>query len=126
LVTIEDVLEEIVGEIQDEYDREEKAIQKLSENVLVVDAAVGLRELPRSTTSFFRATEAMRRWRVSCLPGWALSPREARVLSMKDAVTRRLKWPAVASPRCEWKNSPWPVPQCGLPPIDLERPSQPL
>ncbi|HEV2177549.1 MAG TPA: hemolysin family protein [Terriglobia bacterium] len=45
LVTIEDVLEEIVGEIQDEYDREEKAIQKVSENVLLVDAALGLREL---------------------------------------------------------------------------------
>lgn len=45
LVTIEDVLEEIVGEIQDEYDREEKVIQKVSESVLVVDASVSLREL---------------------------------------------------------------------------------
>lgn len=45
LVTIEDVLEQIVGEIQDEYDREEKAIQKVSENVLVVDASLSLREL---------------------------------------------------------------------------------
>jgi len=45
LVTFEDVLEQIVGEIQDEYDQEEKAIHKLAENVLVVDAALGLREL---------------------------------------------------------------------------------
>ncbi len=45
LVTIEDVLEQIVGEIQDEYDREEKAIHKVSENVLVVDASLSLREL---------------------------------------------------------------------------------
>jgi putative hemolysin len=45
LVTIEDVLEEIVGEIQDEYDREEKAIQRVSDNVLLVDASLGLREL---------------------------------------------------------------------------------
>jgi CBS domain containing-hemolysin-like protein len=45
LVTIEDVLEQIVGEIQDEYDREEKAIQRVSDSVLVVDAAVSLREL---------------------------------------------------------------------------------
>jgi len=45
LVTIEDVLEEIVGEIQDEYDREEKAIQRVGENVFLVDAALGLREL---------------------------------------------------------------------------------
>ncbi len=45
LVTIEDVLEQIVGEIQDEYDREEAAITKLGEHVLVVDAALNLREL---------------------------------------------------------------------------------
>jgi len=45
LVTIEDVLEQIVGEIQDEYDREETTIRKLAEDVLVVDASVGLREL---------------------------------------------------------------------------------
>ncbi len=45
LVTIEDVLEQIVGEIQDEYDREETAIKKLGEHVLVVDAALSLREL---------------------------------------------------------------------------------
>ena len=45
VVTIEDVLEEIVGEIQDEYDREEAAIRRLGENVLVVDGSVGLREL---------------------------------------------------------------------------------
>jgi magnesium and cobalt exporter, CNNM family len=45
LVTIEDVLEQIVGEIQDEYDREEAVIKKLGEDVLVVDAALNLREL---------------------------------------------------------------------------------
>lgn len=45
LVTIEDVLEQIVGEIQDEYDREEASIKKLGEDVLVVDAAINLRDL---------------------------------------------------------------------------------
>jgi CBS domain containing-hemolysin-like protein len=45
LVTIEDVLEQIVGDIQDEYDREEAAIRKVGENVLVVDASVSLRDL---------------------------------------------------------------------------------
>jgi CBS domain containing-hemolysin-like protein len=45
LVTIEDVLEQIVGEIQDEYDREESAIRKVGENVLVVDGSVSLRDL---------------------------------------------------------------------------------
>lgn len=45
LVTIEDVLEQIVGEIQDEYDQEEEAIRRVGEHVLVVDAALSLREL---------------------------------------------------------------------------------
>jgi putative hemolysin len=45
LVTIEDVLEQIVGEIQDEYDREESGIRKLGENVLIVDASMSLRDL---------------------------------------------------------------------------------
>ena len=45
LVTIEDVLEQIVGEIQDEYDREEAAVRKIGDNVLVVDASTNLRDL---------------------------------------------------------------------------------
>lgn len=38
LVTIEDVIEEIVGDIQDEYDQEEKVIESLSDGSLLVDA----------------------------------------------------------------------------------------
>ena len=45
VATIEDVLEQIVGEIQDEYDEEEMATRRLSENVLVVDGALNLRDL---------------------------------------------------------------------------------
>lgn len=37
LVTIEDLLEEIVGEIYDEYDLEEKQIEPLGENKIMVD-----------------------------------------------------------------------------------------
>ncbi|HLY60173.1 MAG TPA: hemolysin family protein [Terriglobia bacterium] len=44
LVTIEDVLEQIVGEIQDEYDREETVIRKIGADVFEVDAALGLRD----------------------------------------------------------------------------------
>jgi CBS domain containing-hemolysin-like protein len=45
MATMEDILEQIVGEIQDEYDREEKAIQEEGENVLVVDGSLSLRAL---------------------------------------------------------------------------------
>jgi CBS domain containing-hemolysin-like protein len=45
LVTIEDVLEEIVGEIQDEYDREEATIERLNDTEAIMDARVSLDEL---------------------------------------------------------------------------------
>jgi CBS domain containing-hemolysin-like protein len=44
LVTIEDVLEQIVGEIQDEYDREEIVIRKIGADVFEVDASLSLRD----------------------------------------------------------------------------------
>jgi magnesium and cobalt exporter, CNNM family len=45
LVTLEDVLEEIVGDIQDEYDREERANRWAGDGVLIVDASENLRDL---------------------------------------------------------------------------------
>ena len=42
LVTIEDILEEIVGEIQDEYDAEEAPVRQLSEREAIVDALAAL------------------------------------------------------------------------------------
>ncbi|HHY06652.1 MAG TPA: HlyC/CorC family transporter [Clostridia bacterium] len=45
LVTIEDAIEEIVGDIQDEYDREEKAIEKLSDGSFLVDARTPIYEI---------------------------------------------------------------------------------
>jgi CBS domain containing-hemolysin-like protein len=38
IVTVEDILEEIVGDILDEYDKEEPEVQNISEGVYVVDA----------------------------------------------------------------------------------------
>jgi putative hemolysin len=38
IVTVEDILEEIVGDILDEYDKEEPDIQTISEGVYVIDA----------------------------------------------------------------------------------------
>ncbi len=45
LATIEDLLEEIVGEIFDEYDLEEAMIEKIDENTVRVDAKVGIDEV---------------------------------------------------------------------------------
>jgi CBS domain containing-hemolysin-like protein len=45
LVTLEDILEEIVGEIQDEYDKEVPPIQKLKDRTYRVDARVSLEDL---------------------------------------------------------------------------------
>jgi len=45
LVTVEDVLEQLVGEIRDEYDQDEQAIHQVSGNVLLMDASISLREL---------------------------------------------------------------------------------
>ncbi len=47
LVTIEDLLEEIVGEIQDEYDTEEPFVEFITDNVYVFDARVDLDDLNR-------------------------------------------------------------------------------
>ncbi len=45
LVTMEDLLEEIVGEIQDEYDLEEKPIQLLDDRTAVVNARTHIHEV---------------------------------------------------------------------------------
>jgi putative hemolysin len=45
LVTVEDLLEEIVGEIQDEYDLEEKPIHLLDANTAVVNARIHVEEV---------------------------------------------------------------------------------
>ena len=45
LVTVEDVLEEIVGEIRDEFDIEEQPVQLLTPDEVIVDARVAIDEL---------------------------------------------------------------------------------
>ena len=48
IVTIEDLLEEIVGEIQDEYDAEEPTIEEVSAREYLFDARVPLDEVSKS------------------------------------------------------------------------------
>ena len=45
LVTIEDLLEEIVGEIQDEFDVGEPEVESIGDNELLVDARVSIDQL---------------------------------------------------------------------------------
>jgi magnesium and cobalt exporter, CNNM family len=45
MVTLEDVLEELVGDIQDEFDMEKAEFQKISANEFTVDGTLGLYEL---------------------------------------------------------------------------------
>ncbi|MBI3912135.1 MAG: HlyC/CorC family transporter [Armatimonadetes bacterium] len=45
LVTLEDVLEEIVGEIQDEYDVEEAPVQPVDEHTAIVDARLSISDV---------------------------------------------------------------------------------
>ena len=40
LVTMEDIIEEIVGEINDEYDDEEKPYQRLNQNTYIFEAKI--------------------------------------------------------------------------------------
>jgi CBS domain containing-hemolysin-like protein len=45
MVTIEDLLEEVVGDIQDEYDTEDNIIKKLSANTYVISGGVEIEDL---------------------------------------------------------------------------------
>jgi putative hemolysin len=45
LITLEDVIEEIVGEIRDEYDREKPLIHQVNENTWLVDGKIDIEDL---------------------------------------------------------------------------------
>ena len=48
IVTMEDILEEIIGDIKDEFDEEESAVRKVDENTYVADAKIMLYDLCRA------------------------------------------------------------------------------
>jgi CBS domain containing-hemolysin-like protein len=45
IVTVEDILEELVGDILDEFDKEEPEIQKIGEGIFVIDGKVWVEDL---------------------------------------------------------------------------------
>lgn len=45
IVTMEDIVEEIVGDINDEYDEEEQVVEKVDDNIFIVDGDVSLNDL---------------------------------------------------------------------------------
>jgi CBS domain containing-hemolysin-like protein len=49
LVTFEDILEEIVGEIQDEYDQEEKELKIMEDGTMVVKARMEIDHFNKQT-----------------------------------------------------------------------------
>ena len=53
IVTMEDIIEEIVGDIQDEFDKEQEDILTVSENVWLCDARVNLDDLNESIEADF-------------------------------------------------------------------------
>ncbi len=64
MVTLENILEELVGQIQDEFDQEKPLLVKLGEDHWVVDGALPLRELEALTGSSFPAGE------ITTVNGW--------------------------------------------------------
>ena len=45
MVTMEDIVEEIVGEIEDEYDKDEPKIEKVKDNLYIIDGRMNLEDI---------------------------------------------------------------------------------
>lgn len=66
LITLEDILEEIFGEIQDEHDQEELGIMRVGRNTFVVDARCSLEDLSEAIDAPIEDEE------VETVGGWVM------------------------------------------------------
>ena len=82
LVTIEDILEELVGEIEDEHDIDEEEIIKISQNIYTADAKVEIEDF----TEFFSLNIDPLEIDAETLGGFIIS--ELGVLPKKDDVVK--------------------------------------
>ena len=60
ILTVEDILEELVGDILDEFDHEEPEIQKTGEGIFLVDAKLWVEDLNDDLMSVCLSTNLMR------------------------------------------------------------------
>ena len=58
IVTMEDILEQIVGEIQDEYDEEVPEVQKLEDGSYLVQGSISLEDLSEALGTEFKSDDA--------------------------------------------------------------------
>lgn len=57
LVTLEDILEEIVGDIQDEFDKEEKSFEAIGDGALRFSAGVSLKDVDEKLNTYIHTTK---------------------------------------------------------------------
>ena len=84
LVTLEDLIEEIVGEIQDEYDWEERPVERLRDGSLVVEGTLSAAELRDSHDVPLPESASSRPWPASCWPSSARVPKGGEVVQVGD------------------------------------------
>lgn len=90
LVTIEDLLEEIVGDILDEYDEDENLIQQVDDNTIIVSSRVGIDEINELLELSYPEDE------FETISGYIFNmlgrvPREGDTLEFDDSIINVLK-----------------------------------
>jgi CBS domain containing-hemolysin-like protein len=83
IVSFEDVLEELVGDIRDEFDIEKGPIYEMSEEMVLVDAEMPLRDLANETNwpLPMDSNTSVGRW---CLLQWGRAPQKREELELPE------------------------------------------